>query len=116
LSDYDAYYYSRGRQAPLPVLRVKFDDPQATWVYIDPAMSRVVAQIHRLNRLERWLYNGLHSLDFSFWYDRRPLWDIGVILLSIGALGTSVIGLFLGFKRVRRDVGRLARPPTSAPD
>jgi uncharacterized iron-regulated membrane protein len=107
LSEYDAYYYSRGRQAPLPVLRVKFDDPAATWVYIDPHLSQVVAVIHRLNRLERWLYNGLHSLDFSFWYDRRPLWDIGMIVLSLGALGTSLIGLYLGVKRLRRDVARI---------
>ncbi len=27
LADYDSYYYSRNRQAALPVLRVKFDDP-----------------------------------------------------------------------------------------
>ena len=81
LSEYDSYYYSRGRQTPLPVLRVRFDDPAETWVYIDPEMSQVLAQIHRLNRVERWLYNGLHSLDFSFWYDRRPLWDIGMIAL-----------------------------------
>ena len=67
LSDYDSYYYSRGRQTPLPVLRVKFADPAETWVYIDPAMSQVLAEIHRLNRVERWLYNGLHSLDFGFW-------------------------------------------------
>jgi hypothetical protein len=108
LDEYDAYYYSRGRQAPLPVLRAKFDDPAATWVYIDPRLSQVVAVIHRLNRLERWLYNGLHSLDFSFWYDRRPLWDIGMILLSLGALTTSLIGLYLGVKRLRRDVTRIA--------
>ena len=110
LSEYDAYYYSRGRQAPLPVLRVKFDDPAATWVYIDPHLSQVVAVIQRLNRLERWLYNGLHSLDFSFWYDRRPLWDIGMIVLSLGALGTSLIGLYLGVKRLRRDVARIGEP------
>jgi hypothetical protein len=106
LEEYDAYYYSRGRQAPLPVLRVKFDDPMQTWVYIDPAMSRVLASIHRLNRLERWLYNGLHSLDFGFWYDRRPLWDIGVIVLCAGALASSAIGLYLGLKRLRRDLAR----------
>jgi hypothetical protein len=108
LDEYDAYYYSRGRQAPLPVLRAKFDDRASTWVYIDPQLSQVVAVIHRMNRLERWLYNGLHSLDFSFWYDRRPLWDIGMILLSLGALATSLIGLYLGVKRLRRDVGRIA--------
>ena len=92
LTEYDSYYYSRGRQTPLPVLRVKFDDPAETWVYIDPEMSQVLAQIHRLNRVERWLYNGLHSLDFAFWYDRRPLWDIGMIALCLGGLASSGIG------------------------
>src|SRR5688572_542449 len=102
LADYDAYYYSRNRQAALPVLRVKLDDPLETWVYIDPELAQIVASIHRLQRVERWLYNGLHSLDFGFWYDRRPLWDIGMILLSVGALVTSTIGFWLGWKRVKR--------------
>jgi uncharacterized iron-regulated membrane protein len=108
LTAYDSYYYSRLGQAPLPILRVKFDDPMQTWVYVDPATSRMLASIHRLNRLERWLYNGLHSLDFGFWYDRRPLWDIGMIALCAGALVSSAIGLYLGLKRVRRDLAGLA--------
>jgi PepSY-associated transmembrane protein len=111
LGEYDSYYYSRGRQAPLPVLRVKFDDPLSTWVYVDIELGQVVATIHRLNRLERWLYNGLHSLDFGFWYDKRPLWDIGMITLSLGALVTSAIGLWFGMKRVKIDVARLTRRP-----
>ena len=36
LDDYDSYYYSRSREAPLPVLRVKFADPLETWVYAIP--------------------------------------------------------------------------------
>src|SRR5262245_52071275 len=102
LADYDAYYYSRNRQAALPVLRVKFDDPLETWVYVDPELGQIVASIHRLHRIERWLYNGLHSLDFGFWYNRRPLWDIGMIVLSLGALVTSTIGFWLGLRRLRR--------------
>ena len=109
LTDYDSYYYSRNREAPLPVLRVKFADPLETWVYVDPQQSELLATVHRLNRVERWLYNGLHSLDFSFWYTRRPLWDIGMILLCAGALASSAIGLCLGVKRLARDVARLAR-------
>ena len=112
LSEYDSYYYSRGRQTPLPVLRVKFADPAATWVYVDPSMSQVLAEIHRLNRVERWLYNGLHSLDFSFWYDSRPLWDIGMITLSLGGLTLSAIGMFLGIKRVRRGTSRVVHGVT----
>ena len=107
LSDYDSYYYSQGRQTPLPVLRVKFGDPADTWVYVDPAMSQVLAEIHRLNRVERWLYSGLHNLDFPFLYNHRPLWDISMITLSLGGLSVSAIGLLLGFRRVRRGSSRL---------
>ena len=109
LSDYDSYYYARGRERPLPVLRVKFADPDGTWFYIDPKMSQAVARFTHRQRVERWLYHGLHSLDFSFWYYNRPLWDIGMIVLSLGGLSSSGIGLYIGFKRVLRHVRRTYR-------
>ena len=90
------------------MLRVKFGDPAATWFYIDPVMSQTVAEVNQLNRVERWLYNGLHSLDFSFWYSKRPLWDIGMIVLLVGGLASSSIGFFLGLKRLWRGVRRTA--------
>ena len=62
-------------------LRLKFDDPDKTWFYIDPRLGRVLARYQRRERLQRWIYHGLHSLDFSFWYYSRPAWDIGVIVL-----------------------------------
>ena len=111
LQEYDAYYYSRAGRTPLPVLRVKLADPGETWLYIDPALSRLLASVHRLNRTERWLFNGLHSLDFAFWYDRRPLWDAGVIALSAGGLASSGIGLWVGFRRLRRALVRREEAP-----
>jgi hypothetical protein len=102
LSDYDAYYYDRQRLDTLPVMRVKFDDPERTWVYVDPLASRLVAQVTRRQRVQRWLYHGLHSLDFSFWYYNRPLWDIAVIVLCSGGALLSAIGVVIGFKRLRR--------------
>jgi hypothetical protein len=104
LDSYDDYYYSRQSQLPLPVLRVKFDDPVASWIYVDPVRSELLTTVNKWSRLERWLYNGLHSLDFAFWYHQRPLWDIGVIVLLLGGLGTSVIGLYFGLRRLGRDV------------
>ena len=106
LTAYDSYYYSRTAQRPLPVLRVKFDDPARTWVYIDPRMGQVVGVLPRLARLERWLYNGLHSLDFSFWYD-SVLWYVGVWILLLGGLATSTLGLFMGLGRIGRGTKRL---------
>jgi len=102
IDNYDSYYYDRDHEKPLPVLRVAFDDPQESWIYIDPATGRITGRTNRLARLDRWMFNGLHSLDFGFWYDKRPLWDIVVIFLSIGGLATSGIGLLLGAKRIRR--------------
>lgn len=101
LESYDAYYYARAGAAPLPVLRIKFADADASWYYVDPRTSRVVFRAHKVDRLQRWLFNGLHSLDFAFWYDRRPLWDLGMIILCLGALGSSLIGAYLGIKRLR---------------
>jgi hypothetical protein len=95
------------------VLRVKFNDPAETWVYVDPETTQVLAQINRLNRVERWLYNGLHSLDFAFWYNQRPLWDIGMIALCLGGLTTSSLGLFVGLRRMKRAARRAAAVATS---
>jgi hypothetical protein len=107
LTEYDSYYYSRDRQAPLPVLRVKFADPAKTWIYVDPQMSQQAGSLHRLDRVERWIYNGFHSLDFAFWYS-SPVWDAGVILLSLGGTAVSLLGVYLGFKRLIRSLKRTA--------
>ncbi len=104
LQEYDDYFYSRNGQLPLPVLRVKFDDPMQSWFYVDPRRSQVLSMVHKSSRMERWFYNGLHSLDFAFWYHKRPLWDIGVILLLLGGLGISCLGLWLGLRRARYDL------------
>ncbi len=108
LADYDDYYYSRGNQLPLPVLRIKFDDPDQSWLYVDPQRGKLLSLIHKWSRLERWLYNGLHSLDFAFWYHKRPLWDIGMLVLLSGGLGTSLLGLYFGLRRLKADFVFLA--------
>jgi hypothetical protein len=102
LRDYDDYYYSRGGQLPLPVLRVKLGDPLRTWLYVDPRTSELAANVHRYSRIERWLYNGLHSLDFHFWYARRPLWDLAMLTLLLGGLVVSSLGLYYGIRRLTR--------------
>jgi hypothetical protein len=66
----------------------------------------VVGHVNRLNRVERWLYNGLHNLDFPFLYYNRPLWDAIVIVLTAGGAVVSGIGLLLAIKRLRRAAWR----------
>jgi hypothetical protein len=102
LDQYDAYYYDRDRRLPLPVLRVRYNDPQRTWLYFDPRHGAIARKEERLTRLNRWLYHGFHSLDFPFLYYRRPLWDVVVIVLSVGGLVLSASTVSASWKRVRR--------------
>lgn len=108
LAGYDSYYYSRVGQTPLPAVRLKFDDPAQTWVYVDPSLSQVVTTITGWGRVERWLYHGLHSLDFAFLYNNRPAWDVVMIVVCLGGLTTSGLGFLLGLRRMRRATRRLA--------
>jgi hypothetical protein len=107
LDTYDAYYYDRAGELALPVLRVRYADPQRTWLYFDPGRGAIVRKEERLTRVNRWLYHGLHSLDFPFLYYRRPLWDIVVIALSIGGIVSTVTTIVPAWRRLRRNGRRL---------
>jgi hypothetical protein len=106
LTEYDGYYYDARGNRPLPVLRIQYDDPQRTWLYLDPGRGGVVQRSESITRLRRWLYQGLHSLDFPFLYYNRPLWDIVVILLSVGGLLLSATTLTPAWRRIVRHVRR----------
>jgi PepSY-associated TM region len=115
LSSYDSYYHPSERKPPLPVLRVKFADPEATWVYVDPHMSQVVTRFTRRQRLQRWIYHGLHSLDFNFWYYQGPVWTSVMVLLNAGGATLSIIGVVLAMKRVTRGIRRRTRTSAVRP-
>lgn len=106
MDSYDAYYYDRRGALPLPVFRVRYGDPQQTWLYFDPRHATIARKEERLSRLNRWLYHGFHSLDVPLLYYRRPLWDIVVIGLSIGGLVLSATTLTAAWRRLRRTVRR----------
>jgi len=100
LTQYDAYYYSHDNERRLPVLRVKYDDPQQTWLYLDPERGTIASRLERGTRWNRWLYHGFHSLDFPFLYYRRPLWDIVIIVLSVGGVAISVTSGLPAWRRL----------------
>jgi hypothetical protein len=98
---------------PLPVLRVRYNDPQETWLYVDPSRGAVVQRNEKVARLRRWLYQGLHSLDFPFLYYQRPLWDSIVIVLSIG--GAVLTTMMPAWRRLKRHAIRIHRLAVDAP-
>jgi uncharacterized iron-regulated membrane protein len=102
LDQYDGYYYDSSSSKPLPVLRVRYTDANATWLYLDPERGGIVQRSGKVSRLRRWLYQGFHSLDFPVLYYKRPLWDIVVIALSIGGTILSFTTMLPAWRRLKR--------------
>jgi hypothetical protein len=102
LDAYDSYYYSHHDSwRPLPALRVRFDDPAQTWFHVDLATGELLNRLTVTGRLQRWLYNGLHSLDFIVLIRNRPLWDVVVIALSIAGFVFALTSVVVGWRRLR---------------
>ena len=100
LTTYDNYYYSRHNTKKLPVIRI--DTHSETSYYIDPKTTKVIYKCATKNKIQRWIYNGLHSLDFSFLAWKRPLWDIVLIILLIGGTIVCLSGTVMGIKFLKR--------------
>lgn len=104
----DFYYYSRtehtmtgGRKPhPLPIWRVRYDDPNQTWLHIDPATGQVLNELDSYQRTERWLFALLHSWDWLPLLQNRPLWDIVMLVLAAGGLALSATGIWIAGHRL----------------
>src|SRR5262249_55404324 len=104
----DAYYFSgHDVDAVLPVYRVILGDAEATRYYLDPRSGAMLHRADANGRWHRWLFSGLHRIDFTAWMRSRPLWDIIVLPLMLGGLAVTATGLYLAFRRVRSDLQSL---------
>ena len=65
------------------------------------------------NWVNRWLYNGLHSLNFPWLYNYRPLWDIVVITLMLGGTALCVTSLVLAWSVLGRKLARVLNAKTA---
>jgi hypothetical protein len=117
VNEEDAYYYSRQRrweEVVLPVYRVILNDEEQTRYYLDPKSGALVQRADATGRWRRWLFSGLHRLDFTAWMRWRPFWDVMMVVLMLGGLAGSATGCWLGIRRIRSDVAVLFRRRTSA--
>jgi len=102
IDDFDDFYYTRHNSfRPLPIFRARFDDSESTWYHIDSRTGLPVSRVTDASRRERWLFNGLHSLDFQILWTRRPLWDFVVVLLSLAGMGFSATSIAVGLRYLR---------------
>lgn len=102
----DRYWYSTGDprddNRPLPVLRLKFDDPEQSWLHVDPATGAMLGKMGSGARSNRWLFNALHSLDFPWMLAWPPLRYILIWILSGAGLAISISGVVIGLRRLQR--------------
>ena len=100
IKDNDTYTNLRERKLSENVLRIILDNSAKTWVHIDKQSGEVVSVMDDGRRTYRWLFNGLHSLDFPGLTSRPLLWYIVILTLLI--LGTlfSITGTILGVRRL----------------
>ena len=90
------------------MILARLNDPERTRYYIDPKTARVVGAYSSRNWVNRWAYHGLHSLDFPWLYNYRPLWDIVVITLSVGGIVLSITTITASWRRLKRHARHLS--------
>jgi hypothetical protein len=116
LDEYDAYYLDRRGERPLPVVYARLSDSVATRYYIDPKTASVVGQYSARGWVNRWLYHGLHSLDFPWLYKYRPLWDVVVITLMLGGTALCGTSLVMTWRVLARKAAGFIRAPINQPN
>jgi hypothetical protein len=97
ITQYDAYYLDRLQEMPLPVLRIRLPDTQRTTFYVDPRTAAIVGGYRKGDWAERWLYHGLHSINFPWLYNHRPAWDIVVLVLMGGGVSLCITSVIIGW-------------------
>jgi hypothetical protein len=118
LNDYDAYYLDRRSERALPVLLLRLNDAGHTRYYIDPKTGRIAGSYDSSLWMSRWLYHGLHSLNFPWLYKYRPLWDIVVLGFMGGGTALCLTSVILAWRVVSRRFLRMfgAVPGSAAGD
>ncbi len=103
----DTYYFGHHTPVVLPVYRVILDD--GVRFYLDPASGHVIRRIDGARRGYRWLFEAPHRLDFIRGFDRGPAWTAAMVVLLLAATTGVATGVWLGWRRLQADMGRLLR-------
>lgn len=95
----DFYYYSHGHErVALPVVKVVSGPVR---YYLDAVSGALLRKVDGDARAYRWLHYGLHRLDFPLLRE-RPLWDMVMWLLLMGATLVCATGAYMGAKHLMR--------------
>lgn len=96
------YFPLRHYPRSFPVARITLADENGSILYVSPESGRIVLVADAHDFTHRWLYQGLHRLDFPVLV-RHPLArDALIVLLSALGLAFCLTGCRLAWGRLRR--------------
>ena len=98
----DVYGHLRESSLPESTLRIVLDDIDQTWIHINLDDGQIISVMDKSRRMYRWLFNGIHSLDLPGLVNRRPLWDVLMVVLMIIGFTFSLTGLVIAYKKLAR--------------
>jgi hypothetical protein len=109
LTSDDSYYYAAPGSDPamFPVYRIILADAERTRYYVDPRSGALLGRADSNRRAYRWLFDGLHRLDFFAVLRTRPLWDFVIVLLLLGGVAVTGTGCYLAISRIKRDLSAI---------
>jgi hypothetical protein len=100
LESEDGFYFAHHADAPLPVYRIRYADGEL--FYLDPLTGNLALAVDGPRRGYRWFFEALHRGDFAHVLRVRPIWDVFMLSLLLGATLSAVTGTWLGLRRLLR--------------
>jgi hypothetical protein len=82
----------------LPVIKLAFETPQKTSIFIETATSRIAAKIENADRLEGYSFAIFHKFLLMDWAGKN-MRDITMMFSAMGLLSISILGLILFIKK-----------------
>ncbi len=101
MQQYDNYYLDIKGRMELPVWKIAFENADKSVYYINPNNGSV----RSFNTHSRWsfqLYQGLHSLRYKIFAERKGLWTFVMWFLLLGGAFVSLTGVVLGIRYLLR--------------
>jgi uncharacterized iron-regulated membrane protein len=80
------------------------------WFHIDGATGAMLERSDSSRRSYRWLYSGLHTLDFPVLLDHPLLRTTLIVLLCTLGIVFSMTGAVIGWRRLRLQFGSRSEP------
>ena len=82
----------------LPVIRVAYDWPEPVRYFVETASSRLSVRVEPLNVIEGYSFGTLHKFHFVGDWLNKDIRDGLLVLLALGILSVSLLGLFVYLK------------------